>query len=51
MKSTTYGEAMRTSKGHSKVIFITQIEIIQLIQADNMLDMLKKIIDEQVKDN
>ena len=51
MKETVYKEAMRTSKGASKVIFITQIEIMRLIQSTNMLATLKNIIDEQVKDN
>jgi hypothetical protein len=51
MKDTVYKEAMRTSKSASKIIFIRQIEIMRLIQAVNMLDTLKNIIDEQVKDN
>ena len=51
MKDTAYKEAMRSSKQQCKVIFITQIEIMRLLQAQNMLDMLKTIIDEQVKDN
>ena len=51
MKRTTYLEAIRTSHKNQKVIFITNVEIARLIQSVNLLDTLKSIIDEQVKDN
>jgi DNA-binding NarL/FixJ family response regulator len=51
MKSTVYQEAMRTSGKGNKVIFITHLEIARLIQSSNLLDTMKAIIDEQVKDN
>lgn len=48
---TAYLEAMRESKDFHKVFFIDNTLIMQLIQADNMLEELKRIIDSQVKDN
>lgn len=51
IKNTVYQEAIRTSGRDKKVIFITQIEINRLIQSVNILDEMKTIIDEQVKDN
>ena len=51
IKDTAYKEAMRTSGKGNKVIFITHLEIARLIQSLNLLDTMKAIIDEQVKDN
>jgi DNA-binding NarL/FixJ family response regulator len=51
IKDTAYKEAMRTSGKGNKVIFITHLEIARLIQSSNLLDTMKSIIDEQVKDN
>jgi CheY-like chemotaxis protein len=47
----TYFDAIRTSKENCKVVFITQKEIYRLIYSINILETLKSIIDEQVKDN
>lgn len=47
----TYIEAVRTSNKKEKIIFIDRTKINLLIQNDNKLEILKKIIDEQVKDN
>ena len=47
----TYIEAVRTSNKKEKIIFIDRTKINDLIQTDNKLEILKKIIDEQVKDN
>ncbi|MFT5617234.1 MAG: CheY-like chemotaxis protein [Arenicella sp.] len=51
LKKTVYQEAMRDSSGDRKVVFISNIEIKQLIYANNKLEELKRIIDNQVKDN
>jgi CheY-like chemotaxis protein len=51
IKDTAYKEAMRTSGKGNKVIFVTHLEIARLIQSSNLLDTMKSIIDEQVKDN
>lgn len=48
---TAYLEAIRGSRSNHKVFFIDNTMILQLIQSDNMLDQLKHIIDNQVKDN
>ncbi len=47
----TYIEAVRTSSGPQKVVFISSEEIKRLIYSNNRLDEFKSIIDEQVKDN
>ncbi len=47
----TYIEAVRTSNERSKVIFISNPEIERLIKSVYPIDELKRIIDEQVKDN
>ena len=49
--STTYLEAMRSSKDDEKIIFISNPEIERMISSDNLLDEFKRIIDTQVKDN
>ena len=51
IKDTAYTEAIRTSGKGNKVIFITNLEIARLIQSINILNTMKAIIDEQVKDN
>ena len=48
---TAYLEALRDSQSKHKVFFLDNTLILQLIQSDNMLDQLKHIIDDQVKDN
>ena len=48
---TAYLEAIRGSEGNQKIIFIDNALLLRLIQAENMLDELKHIIDSQVKDN
>lgn len=48
---TTYIEAVRTSTDIYKIIFISNPEIERIINSVTPLIELKKIIDEQVKDN
>lgn len=48
---TTYYEALRESKDNVKIIFISNPEIEQLINSDNLIEEFKNIIDTQVKDN
>jgi len=50
-KKNTYLEAIRDSSKNQKIIFISNIEINKLIKSSNLLETLKSIIDEQVKDN
>ena len=50
-KRTTYIEAVRSSKEEFKIVFLSNSEILELINADNILETLKRIIDSQVKDN
>ena len=50
-KRSSYLEAIRSSNTDSKIIFISNYEIEELIHADSALNALKKIIDLQVKDN
>lgn len=50
-KRTSYLEAIRGSKDDYKIIFISNVEIVKIINSDNLLDALKRIIDSQVKDN
>ncbi len=51
MTKTVYQEAMRESKSESKILFLSNTEIINLIQSQNLREGFKKIIDQQVKDN
>ena len=44
-------EAIRSSKENYKVVFIGQPEIAALIRSNHLLQTLKQIIDNQVKDN
>ncbi|HXH99222.1 MAG TPA: response regulator [Sphingobacteriaceae bacterium] len=46
---TTYLEAMRASSTSNKVIFLSNIEFLRLIESDNKLEEFKKLIDEQLK--
>lgn len=48
---TAYVEAARDSKGPVKVIFVDNPLIMRLLKSSNPREMLKRIIDEQVKDN
>lgn len=47
----TYYEALRTSSGLRKVMFLSNPEIEKLIRADNKKEEFKKLIDLQLKDN
>lgn len=48
---TSYLEAMRGSGSGNKVLFLSNLEFLRLIEADNKIEEFKKIIDEQVKNN
>lgn len=50
-KRTAYLEAMRTSKGNHKIIFIDNPLILSLLRASSPREYLKQIIDNQIKDN
>lgn len=47
----TYYEAVRTSKGDSKIIFLSNPEIERLITANDKKEEFKRLLDEQIKDN
>ena len=47
----TYKEAMRESGTNGKILFLSNVEFLMLIQSDNKLGEFKKIIDEQMKSN
>lgn len=47
----TYLEAMRTSRGNCKIIFLSNPEIENIINSPNKISAFKSIIDSQVKDN
>lgn len=51
MTGATYNEAVRTSNKKMKIIFLSNPEIEELIDAENKLEKFKIIIDNQVKDN
>jgi DNA-binding NarL/FixJ family response regulator len=51
IKKTVYLEAMRESKNHFKIIFLSNPEIESLINSPNRLETLKELIDSQIKDN
>ncbi len=51
LAKTTYQEALRTSQGNVKIIFLSNNEFERLISAQDKLETFKTIIDEQVKDN
>ncbi|SMC97883.1 response regulator [Pedobacter nyackensis] len=48
---TSYLEAMRGSGTANKVLFLSNVEFLRLIEADNKTEEFKKIIDEQMKNN
>ncbi len=48
---TAYIEALRESKGQVKVIFVDNPLIMLLLKSSNPRETLKRIIDDQVKDN
>ena len=48
---TTYLEAMRGSGTVNKVLFLSNVEFLSLIGADDKIEAFKKIIDEQMKNN
>lgn len=50
-KRTAYLEALRSSEGQHKVVFIDNSLMMSLIKADDPREELKRIIDSQVKDN
>lgn len=47
----TYYEAIRTSKGESKIVFLSNPEIERLIKANDKKEEFKRLLDEQIKDN
>lgn len=47
----TYLEAIRTSKGNSKIIFLSNPEIENILKSSDKIEAFKTIIDSQVKDN
>lgn len=51
LKKTAYYEAMRVSDKSFKIIFLSNVEISEIIASNDPIDSLKKIIDTQVKDN
>lgn len=50
-KRTAYLEALRSSREELKIVFLSNLELSEIIKSDDLLDNLKKIIDSQVKDN
>ena len=50
-KRSTYLESVRDSNKSYKIVFISNREIEQLINSDNLISTLKNIMDTQVKDN
>lgn len=48
---TTYLEAMRDSKIANKILFLSNVEFLLLIQSENKIEDFKKIIDVQMKNN
>lgn len=51
MAWTAYQEALRDSRDVSKIVFIDDQRVFELINAEDMKEKLKEIIDTQVKDN
>lgn len=51
MAKTAYIEAVRDSHGTRKIFFVDDQGIYELLNADDMKEKLKEIIDNQVKDN
>lgn len=50
-KRTAYLEALRSSEGHHKIVFIDNSLLMRLIKSEDPREELKRIIDYQVKDN
>lgn len=50
-KRTTYLEALRSSEGHQKIVFIDNSLMMRLLKSTDLREELKRIIDRQVKDN
>lgn len=50
-KRTVYLEAIRTSEGNQKIVFLDNPLIMRLIKSGDPREELKRIIDRQVKDN
>lgn len=50
-KRTAYLEALRSSEGHHKIVFIDNSLLMRLMKSENPREELKRIIDYQVKDN
>ena len=50
-KRTAYLEALRSSEGHHKIVFIDNSLLMRLMKSEDPREELKHIIDYQVKDN
>lgn len=50
-KRTAYLEALRSSEGHHKIVFIDNSLLMRLMKSEDPHEELKRIIDYQVKDN
>lgn len=50
-KRTAYLEALRSSEGHHKIVFIDNSLLMRLMKSEDPREELKRIIDYQVKDN
>lgn len=50
-KRTAYLEALRSSEGHHKIVFIDNTLLMRLMKSEDPREELKRIIDYQVKDN
>lgn len=50
-KRTAYLEALRSSEGHHKIVFIDNSMLMRLMKSEDPREELKRIIDYQVKDN
>lgn len=50
-KRTAYLEALRSSEGHHKIVFIDNSLLMRLMKSEDPREELKRIIDYQIKDN
>lgn len=50
-KKTSYLQALRSSQSEHKIVFLSNNEINDLLDSDESLSTLKKIIDKQSRDN
>jgi len=48
---TTYLQAMRESAIPNKILFLSNVEFLNLIRSENKIEDFKKLIDEQMKNN